>query len=425
MTNVVSAISDKFTKPLVFGTFLPVVLWSIAGSLTGGLVCPTFRLWSLNALSRSPEWTVAAALGAAVTLSGFLHMLNSVIVRFLEGYPWEKTWLGRRRRKRHLERRRELDLQLHLALSEPKTTDIDIDAVALRLSNDFPESHLVLPTRLGNVIRSFEDYARSEYGIDTVAVWPRLVGVLDKGYAETVDEAKTGFSFFVNLMVLGGLSVLLFGSALIDVVLQSRPWLDAGLCFLFVLAWALIVWACHRGALVQAMLWGDQVKGAFDLYRERLLAKIGYVLPVGDRVAERRLWRDISHRFVFGDNPTRPWRPYMSSWPVACALPPGVELEVARGLRSRRRDDRTVVLQVRNVDPLKQDARDIELSDRIPAGWCYVWGSARASKGSVRMRGADPISLLLSQLAWSEEITVSYEVMRVARDADGIVGKIG
>src|SRR5207253_6830880 len=49
---------------------------------------------------------------------------------------------------------------------------------AERLRDYPPDERRLLPTRLGNVLRSMEDRAGPRYGFLTVTVWPHLFAVL-------------------------------------------------------------------------------------------------------------------------------------------------------------------------------------------------------------------------------------------------------
>src|SRR5262249_41132653 len=145
------------------------------------------------------------------------------------------------------------------------------------LSYRFPLSPArVLPTRLGNVIHSFEDYSYREYGIAAVAFWPRLVAVISKEYAAVIDDAKASFDFMLNSSLLSyGLALLTLAAGLVFGVPSATPatalaWLGQ------VVVFALLGWLFYRFSVGQAAGWGEAVRAAFDLFRGDLLDKIGY-----------------------------------------------------------------------------------------------------------------------------------------------------
>lgn len=51
------------------------------------------------------------------------------------------------------------------------------------------EAYVSAPTRLGNIIESFENYPDVKYGLDSVFYWYRLWVVLDKDLREEIDSA--------------------------------------------------------------------------------------------------------------------------------------------------------------------------------------------------------------------------------------------
>jgi hypothetical protein len=59
----------------------------------------------------------------------------------------------------------------------------------------------------------------------------------------------------------------------------------------------------YTGSIGQAMAWGDLMRGAFDLYRGKLLAQMGFTQKPADMREERALWRAISLQMIFGDPP--------------------------------------------------------------------------------------------------------------------------
>lgn len=136
------------------------------------------------------------------------------------------------------------------------------------------ESSLILPTRLRNTTRCFEDYSRQQYGLDAIFLWARVVAVANKDYLGAVDDAKSSFDFFLNCSVLG---TLLAASLLATGLASKKP---------FVADESLVIWLCelillcvvaylsYVGAVNRAVAWGAQVKSVFDLYRWDLLKQI-------------------------------------------------------------------------------------------------------------------------------------------------------
>lgn len=87
----------------------------------------------------------------------------------------------------------------------------------------------------------------------------------------------------------------------------------------------LAAWACYRGALLRAVVYGQHLRVAFDLYRGHLLEAVGR--PVGDGEDERAHWERLClfwhrgilpHHVATADRPARP-----APDPTPAGAPPG------------------------------------------------------------------------------------------------------
>jgi hypothetical protein len=162
------------------------------------------------------EWKLGVITPAVVLLTAFLHHLNQPIIRLYKGYPWSESWVGRWRTRVH---RRDMDgtrsrwkgLWTLLVTSEAET-EPDYHKVtnhwndlARTLNNEYPdELDAVLPTRLGNVISSFESYPWRQYKMRATTLWPRLSALLDASQIERIDDTKTSLDFSLNSSLLCG-----------------------------------------------------------------------------------------------------------------------------------------------------------------------------------------------------------------------------
>lgn len=150
------------------------------------------------------------------------------------------------------------------------------------------ETEALLPTRLGNIIYSYEDYPKSRYGIRSIFFWDRLWLAIDKETRNEVDKIWSEadciiyisfiflFSSIIYLPIflidLLNIPTLIFGSfgkpvsSLCIGNIPLTPWffLGAGLVFLilsrlfYILSLPLHV---RNGSLFQAL---------FDLHRDKL-----------------------------------------------------------------------------------------------------------------------------------------------------------
>jgi hypothetical protein len=293
--------------------------------------------------------------------------------------------------------------------------------ISRQLLNEFPEEHLILPTVLGNLIRSFEYYPDREYGIDTVTLWPRLIAKIDKDYAASIDDAKTGFDFMITCSALSAmlaLMVLLIGLATgapLASLSQFIPWILQIVVLVFI--WYLT----YLGAINRAPAWGTRVKSAFDLYRNDLLIQLGFNDKPRTKRAERDLWDGISQQLIYGDLPSGPNIDYVLQPSVptpatnTISIPPGIKIELTRGIKQLSQENSfQILLSVKNVDAAQTESEQVVVTDTLPSDWAYQWGSAEVSsqisnhfKGLV-VTGSNPYLFQVGELKFNEEKIVRY-----------------
>lgn len=427
MTNLLSAISGQFSKTLLLSTLLPVTVFVLLALV---LVLPwvpatvPLHAWiqSLDA-----EWKLAAVTLTIVLLTALLHNLNGPVIRFYEGYPWCDSWLGRWRTRVHKRRFHALHSRWHglsrlLKVPEAEAHPEFEKAVdrwndlGRRLNRQYPiRAGEVLPTELGNVLRSFESYPYRQYGIRAITVWPRLVARIEPGYAAQIDDAKASVDFMLNSSLLCGAFALLLAVVRLAfpaglAVRQALILFGAELVLFLILAWVF-----YRAAIPRAQSWGMLVKGAFDLFRRDLLAALGFERKPASLEEERALWERISERLIFSDLTRRPLPDFDPSPPppTRAAAAKGAELEIAKGVEPPAAPGGalTVRLRVRNL--ANAPATGVSVTDLLPDGWAYEWDSASASAGGVRVTGFNPYRFRLGDLPSGTEILLTYRAVAV------------
>lgn len=422
MSGLFSTISGTFGKSLILGSFFPAVLFVVLWSV---LVIPLHGDGPTLLETPTDERLLLLTTLASVVLALLLHSFHTPIVRWFEGYPWRDTWLGRGRSRLYarqlesLQARYEgyLDLLRSLGPSHPVSAALKggWNRIGRRLMEELPErSDLVLPTRLGNTIRSFERYPALQYGMEAITLWPRLIAVVEDGYAKAIEEAETSLALVLHLCFL---SLVLAAGLLVTGVLYPPPLLGARVVLPALLA-GLAAWLLYRLAVNSAAGWGVLIRGAFDLYRWRLLETLGFEQRPTEPEEERKLWRAISLQMIYGDRQTgRSGRRARTRYqpvsdppvPRVAARPRGVALELVRGLGSRRADGGVnVVIEVRNRDPKGRTARDVVVIDEPPADHLYLWNTARAGGADVPVTGDRRLRFSLGELPAGGEIRLGY-----------------
>jgi hypothetical protein len=120
----------------------------------------------------------------------------------------------------------------------------------------------MMPTRLGNVLKSAESRSRYLYGLDAVICWPRLWLVLPEATRQELVRARVDLD-------AGARAVL--WSALFAIWAAWWPW--AAVIALVVAA------AAYRGTVSAAGLYGDLITAAFDVHRPQLYQALRWPLP--------------------------------------------------------------------------------------------------------------------------------------------------
>lgn len=153
----------------------------------------------------------------------------------------------------------------------------------------------VMPTRLGNVLKNAETYPIDRYESNAVLVWPHLYGLLPESFVHAVALSRGGVEHMLVWSSLAVAFALASGGYLLWV---GGAWWLFLLCF-----WGglLMARAAYRSALGSAVLYGTQIKVAFDLYRNDLLKQLRKPLPA-TQVEEKKTWKEI-FQFLYSDEP--------------------------------------------------------------------------------------------------------------------------
>jgi hypothetical protein len=425
MSGLLSALAEPFSKSQLLSTLLPVVVFVLLALVLVVPALPATLPVVQWVLSLDSQWRLAAVTLAVVLFAALLQNLNGPIIRFFEGYPWRDSWVGQWRTRVHRGRMmaaRDQWRGLWTLLVDPaaqqhpdyaKVTDHWND-LARTLNGLYPdEPDAVLPTRFGNVVRSFESYPWRQYKIRAITVFPRLAALLDESYSSSIDDAKASVDFMLNTSLLcGALAVLIAVTHLaFPVRLATAGVLVPLACELAVLAG--LAYFFYLEAIPRASAWGMTVKGAFDLFRWRLLEALGYQERPESLEQEQALWEGISNRLMVSNLNPDPLPPYKQLKVAETGVRTAsteVEVAVLRGARRPAAGCLEVTIQVQNLDRACP-ATGVVVTDTVPAGWAYEWGSAVGSHGSVDVRGTNPYCFRIADLAGGEAACVTYRAV--------------
>jgi hypothetical protein len=455
MTGLLSTISGYFTRAILLGTLLPVAVFVTSFSIVILPLLPGDVQIMRPLAALDPQWKLLAVTLSTILLSGLLYSLNVPVTQLYEGYPWMKTSIGKRRKRQYQTLYNTKDQRIRgmrtlmrtiravkddqkkissvlgelKNISVPssvksnwKDVDTDVSATWSALQRDvfstFPtKTGLILPTRLGNIIRSFEYYPDREYGMDAIVTWPRLIAKIDPAYAATIDEAKTSFDFMLNLSFLSAVSFIM---QVMAGLVYGKPFASAEDLSSWLLRLAIttfLFWSFYHLSFSRAAAWGATIKGAFDLYRNDLLAQLGFNVRPATRKQESNLWDKISKQIIYGDHPDGPLVPRYTEEPafVLQVVPADVAVQITRGVEeSLSRRKLTVVILIKNVDKDKRSADNVIITDTLADNFHYRWDSATLNDNDIPVEGHNPYIFTVGKVAHNEEVQLKYKVVRLS-----------
>jgi hypothetical protein len=172
------------------------------------------------------------------------------------------------------------------------------------------------PTRIGNILASYEDYPEQRYGMDSVFYWPRIWLALDKDVREEINSAWAPVDFLLYTAAgAAALGVVYLVLALISYVLSwhhfawpftpltklsarfsSWPFTDPTQRYGAIaggLGLLLTGYICLRLSISGHLTNGENFKSLFDLYRPRVAAVTG--VPVTVRARWHQTWQDLQY----------------------------------------------------------------------------------------------------------------------------------
>lgn len=310
-------ISGYFDRRFFLSAFFPVLAFaglSLGMSLSLWGPQTLVELWRKQPVELQAVITVGS-LCAILFIAYLFHIFQTVLTRLYEGY-WRgnllANWWGRIRQRYYqeiwdytnfeIERRLGIITQMDARSSQTITPEqtahkqeieqLHKEIAALedeqwRHYSLPPKRSLVMPTQLGNILRSAEYYATSRYALDASVAWPRLQSLLPRDFAEGLRDEKAFMDSWLVVTTLAGVFALGWE---IGLGLYTARW---DLFFLASFGWVLALLS-YSGALQAARSYGELIKAAFDLHRWELIKALHLKMPTSYK-NERRLWEEVSY----------------------------------------------------------------------------------------------------------------------------------
>lgn len=223
------------------------------------------------------------AVGGISVSAALIQMIQDPVLRLLEGYwpRWFAKWRFNRatqwadRLVAKTSRWQELQHAVSAHdLAERRQLDAEIARIAL------PRER-IMPTLIGNLLRSAEDYPGLRYGLDAIVCWPRLFLLLPPGTQQEISAARERL----------GTQTRLFVWSLLFLVWTWWQWWALGAVGVMIMA--------YYGIITAAAVYGDILRAAFDVHRFSLYRSLAWPLPTHP-AREQEIGRELTQYLFRG-----------------------------------------------------------------------------------------------------------------------------
>jgi hypothetical protein len=158
------------------------------------------------------------------------------------------------------------------------------------------------PTRLGNILASYEDYPDRRYGMDAVFYWPRLWMQLDKDTRSEIDDAWAVADALTYLCVGLFAAALMYLAAALWYFLVPLPLIPSSPFtveepprhILAALGLLFLSWRSYALSLPLHVRNGERFRAVFDLHRD----KVSGLAPA--TAEERARFEEINYALEYG-----------------------------------------------------------------------------------------------------------------------------
>jgi hypothetical protein len=221
-------------------------------------------------------------LPVAAVIFGWLIVLgDQPIYMFLEGRGFAPGWLLEWMRGRQAKRLAKLHakyLKLRAEGKKELANEVDIKRLDYPVGKD-GEFYARMPTRLGNLLYSYETYSNTAYKIDSIFYWYRLWVVLDKDLRSELTETQAiadsavyvCFASYVGMVIVLLYTVGGFVAQIVHRTWFNLPDLPSPFgTVLIALGLLLLGLFLNWLALFYQRGYGEFYKSLFDQFRDKL-----------------------------------------------------------------------------------------------------------------------------------------------------------
>lgn len=293
----------SFGYPFFLRSFVPGTLAiALCVPLVAYYFAPTLKDFGIL------DWIAIFSIGAII-VGVFVSLADDLIYRLYEGRIFQRWWL-------HGKLVRRLDSKIQNALkkaADAKGRDKVVYDEIWWWLRMFPVDRngcrfASAPTTLGNIIKEYENYPKSRYGMDSIFYWYRLWLAINEDSRKAVDLVwahadSVLYSSFVFLFFLVLYSLLTAGSLILmswafcgrlaPTAVDYLPSLRT-LCFLTFISAGGTCFAYHFAIPLQRRI-GEYFKSIFDVYRKEVSELSDYETSEAERDTWEKKWAYLQY----------------------------------------------------------------------------------------------------------------------------------
>lgn len=291
--------------PFTF-SFASLIRLFLPGLILGLALYPWVSSFLIEAqISFSEEYLLSVLIFVAGWLTTLLDMHIYMLFEGRRFWPQTLRLRGLRLEKARLKR---LECKERRARDAFENSD-DIDyqreyqeaSIEIRRFPINPETGdpvALWPTRLGNLLASFESYPNLIYGIDAVFLWPRVRIQLDKDLRSEIDnsQAVADSSLYVSFAFIIG-SFFLFAFPIMSAIVDQPVIRVSPVVFpLLGATAAALSYLTYRVSMHAHAQFGETFKAVFDIYHDKAVIDVEKQLTAwtGSNILERKSSRERS-----------------------------------------------------------------------------------------------------------------------------------
>jgi hypothetical protein len=296
--KLLEGFSNKFAEQWVINILTPAFVFWAEGAIIAIQKIGWKNIYKL--FTTLPEiLQIGSLVGIFIlmSISAFIvQKFDRKIIRLLEGYWVEIFGLLFLLKKCQVKRRKNLQEEFNKVNPYTDKTYNKYIRLDRQLQYYPTKERDILPTRLGNILRSAERRPLDQYGLDAIIIWPRLWILLPDGVRADLQAAYS------------------------DLNVAARAWLWSILCLVWVPFYATCVWwwwllpiivvaialYIYYGWLLEtAINYSNLIDAVFDLHRVTLYKSLRWKLPENS-LEEKVFGLEITNYLWRGADPDKP-----------------------------------------------------------------------------------------------------------------------